>query len=148
MTDAPELYLFALIFTFLPFIFSILFFLYLFIRHKEVRKENYFESYIFCISISIFLLQSSIFNSLLEVLKCKEIDGKYYIERYLLENCNSERYMNWRNYLIIPSFCFYAGIVPASMIYFMGKNKKNLHKNKLLIGLSLNGLGKTKFYWY
>ena len=141
--------MFALIFALLPFLFSFLFFAYLMIKQKGFHFDKFIQNNSFCFSISYFLLQSSIFNSILELFKCKNIDGKNYISSHLSESCQDQRYKNWINYLVLPSFCFYAIAIPGFFLYFIVRNKKNLHKKEIMkyIEFSLNSLGKTKFYW-
>ena len=123
--------------------------MYLIIKQKGCKPGKMIQNLCFCSSLSIFLLQSSIFNALLEVFKCKEIDGKKYISSYLMESCESERYYKWSYYFVLPSFCWYAIVIPLALMLFMAKNKNNLYSVEVMkyIGFSLNGLGKTKFYW-
>lgn len=149
-TDIPQIFLYPLFFSILPFLFSLLFLIYLVLKEREIIWRQMLQNYSFCISISIFFLQSSIFNSLLEVLNCQDIDGKFFVKGYLLESCSSERYLRWIFLLVIPAFTFYAILMPGILLCFMAKNKRNLYKKEVMkyLGLSLNGLGKTKFYWY
>ena len=111
-----------------------------------------FPSYeiIDCYFVSIFLLQPSIFDSLLEILNCTKIDNKTYIKSYLIESCESERYKSWIYFLVIPAFLFYVLIIPFSLFYFMAKNQKKLYHKDVMkyLGFSLNGLSKNKYYWF
>ena len=146
MTDIPEIYLYPLIFTFLPFVFSIFFTLLLFLWKKDNTLRSIIKNFFFCFSLSSFLLQSNIYNYLMEVLNCELIDGNYYIKSYLSESCQSENYKMWISFLIIPSSFFYLIIIPGIQFSFMIKNYEKLEIKKYL-GFSLVGLGKSKFYW-
>ena len=139
-----------MILTFLPFLFSILFLLFLMIiQFKKISLRKIFKDFYFCFSVSTFLLQSSIYNSLLEVLKCKQIDDHSYIENYLSESCDSDYYYMWIKCLILPSCFFYIVFIPGLLFYFMAKNYENIYSKevKKYLGFSLQGIGKAKFYW-
>lgn len=144
--DIPQIYIYGLIFSVLPFCFSIIFSLYVIIKERKISIHQFS----FSLSISIFLLQSNIFSSLLEILQCQEIDNHYYLKNYLAESCETERYRIWKNYLVFPFLFLYIIAVPSILIYFMAKHWKNLYDQNVIrfIGFSLNGLKKDRFYWY
>ena len=147
-TDIPEIYLYPLIFTFLPFIFSAIFLISLIVT-KKIKFKQIFQNYCYCFFVSIFLLQSSIYNSLLEVFQCQSIDSHYYIGKYLLESCESDNYKRWLWYLIIPSCGFYMILIPGVLFGFMLKKYGKLDSQQVrkYIGISLQGLAGSKFYW-
>ena len=52
--------------------------------------------------ISIFTFQSSVITSVVTILDCVEIQGKYYIREYLIESCGGNQYITFYYYLVLP----------------------------------------------
>jgi hypothetical protein len=101
------------------------------------------------ILISIFTLQPTIIESLLNIISCKEIDqDEFYLISYLKERCGTERHEFWTNFLFFPSFFCYVFALPAIPLIYVFRNKKNLTTKKIKrFGFLFNGYLSTKYYW-
>jgi len=151
-TNTPSIYLEGVVTTLLP-PFMLLLFSLLFIALKNVFKLNeitFKDCFMVILIISIYSFQSTILNSLSEILDCIKIDNdQFYISSYLLENCNSSRYLTWFYFFILPIMTIYTFIFPASAFFYIKYRKKHLYYNKLkAFGFLTNGYKKSKFYWY
>lgn len=136
----------------LPFGFCL--FLALFwIVYKLLSKKSkrlIFESFLISTSITFFYFQSSILNSLANLMNCTKIENNYYLTNYLLVNCDGNpEYEFRRNYVIIPFFTFFSLVLTSLPFIYMFNKRKNLYTDNVLrkVGFLLNGYCKKYFYW-
>jgi len=100
--------------------------------------------------ITIFSMQPSIINYLLNMISCIEIDkGFFYISTFTNEQCQTEQHFSWIHKLFIPSFVFYGGLLPAAAFAYMKYYENHLHESKHVkkIGFLSTGYKNKKFYW-
>jgi hypothetical protein len=135
-----------------PILFVFLFSIYYLI--KGMIKKQKFDSYKFLINagtfafVSIYSLHSYILNSLFELIDCQIIDGDSYMRIHLTVNCKSEDYKLWINLLFLPTFVFYAFLMPiTAIIYLYFVRLKILSGKYQNLGFLTNGYIITKFYW-
>ena len=113
---------------------------------KEAMK-NFLQSQI----IIITFLLSSIINTLADFVNCTTINNEDYNVSYLTVQCtNNETYLFWRSFYIIPSFIFYALLLPIIAFVFMYKNRKKLFQLDVVSKISfflMNGYKRESYYW-
>ena len=135
-----------------PFAFCSLLALF-WIFYKIYSKKKIFvifESFLITISISFFFFQSSVLNSVANLLSCTKIENNFYLTNYLLEKCSENpKYEQWRNLVMIPAFSFFSFILTIFPFIYMFKNRRNLYTYNILrkIGFLLNGYSPHYFYW-
>jgi len=108
------------------------------------------EKLLITATITFFYFQSPIINDLSGLLNCTKIENESYLTDYLLEQCTgNQRYTEWRNYFVIPCFCFFTIILSSIPLIYMHKNKDILFNEIVLrkIGFLLNGYSIQTFYW-
>ena len=101
-----------------------------------------------CILMAFFL--SPIINAISNFFNCTTLYSNQYITQNLFEKCHDNpRYSSWRTYVMLPSFLFYAVVLPLLLFLFLFKNRKILHEEKMLskIGFLLKGYSENRFYW-
>jgi len=77
--------------------------------------------------IIITFLLSSIIKTLADFVNCTKINKEEYNVSYLIIQCsNNDNYLFWRNFIIFPSFIFYALLLPTIAFAFMYKNRMKL----------------------
>lgn len=71
------------------------------------------------------------------------------MQAYLLVECFTPSHYNWILQLFIPSFTFYAIILPLAAFIYMSCYACSLHldQHKQKVGFLSNGYRKKKFYW-
>ena len=136
-----------------PFAFCFLLALFwIFYKFNSKRKlVDIFESFSITTTISFFFFQSAVINGLADLLNCIQIDNNYYLGNYLLEQCSGNpNYEKFRNFMIIPAFCFFILLFTLAPFYYMFKNKNKLYSDKILrkVGFLLNGYSRSYYYWY
>ena len=136
-------------------LFVFCFFLFLFwMIYKFFSKQDIFvilESFLVTVSITLFFFQSSVINSLADLLNCTKIENTFYLTNYLLEKCEGNiNYEKWRNLLIIPTFCIFCLFLTLVPFIFMFKNRNKLYTDSILrkVGFLLNGYSPQFYYWY
>jgi len=135
-----------------PFAFSI-FLLLFWISYKFHAKLKFlavFESFLITMTMTFFFFQSSIVNALADLLNCTMIENSYYLSNYLFVKCEENNYNIWRNYMILPAFCFFSLILTVMPFIYMFKNRKYLYCERVLrkIAFLLNGYSAKNFFWY
>ena len=138
---------------FSPFIFTFLLFVFwIFYKIKEnLPFPVMIEHFCITTAISFLFFLSPIINVLADFLDSTEIFGNYYITSYLIERSNNNpQYNLWRNYLILPSFCFFTILFPLCLFIYMQRRKHILFTEGIIykIGFVLNGYSSETFYWY
>ena len=108
--------------------------------------KNFLQSQI----IIITFLLSSIINALADFVNCTTINNEDYNMSYLTVQCtNNETYLFWRTFYIIPSFIFYALLLPMIAIVYMYKNRQKLFDLDVVpkISFLMNGYRQEFYYW-
>ena len=108
--------------------------------------KNFLQSQI----IIITFLLSSIINALADFVNCTTINNEDYNVSYLTVQCtNNETYLFWRSFYIIPSFIFYALLLPIIAFVFMYKNRMKLFELDVVpkISFLMNGYRQEFYYW-
>ena len=116
----------------------------------STKKRIIFESFLISTSITFFYFQSTVLNSLANLLSCTKIENTYYLTNYLLVKCDGNAdYGLWRNFVIIPLFTFFSIVLTSLPFIYMFNNRKNLYCDNVLrkVGFLLNGYSKKYFYW-
>ena len=115
---------------------------------KKMKKSSRF---LVCLSTTIFLLQPMIIQSLLNILKCKNLYGDFY---FLADDlkilCYTEEHRSWIYFLVIPSLLIYALIFPILFmfkVYWGIKKFENEYEFKERVGFLIHGFQKRIFYW-
>ena len=122
---------------------------YKFYSKKSV--SDILESLLITISITFFFFQSNAIKTLADLLNCTKIENNMRLTNYLLEKCiDNPNYEFWRNFVIIPSFCFFSLVLTLIPFIYMCKNRKKLYTENALrkIGFLLNGYSPQYFYWF
>ena len=134
-----------------PFAFcALLAFFWIGYKLLSTKKRIIFESFLISTSITFFYFQSTVLNSLANLLSCTKIENTYYLTNYLLVKCDGNAdYGFWRNFVIIPLFTFFSIILTSLPFIYMFNNRKNLYNDNVLrkVGFLLNGYSKQYFYW-
>lgn len=146
-------YFIPLVSSLLPWILLvlILFFRIVYDLSKGKNFMEIFEKFISIMIITIFSIQPSIINYLLNIIGCVEVDkGEFYVSTYLDEKCSTATYYSWIYRLFIPSFVFYGCLLPIAAFAYMKYNEPKLHERIHVkkIGFLSSGYKKKKFYWY
>ena len=99
--------------------------------------------------ISIFTFQSSVITSIVTLFDCQSIQSNLYIREYLLENCDSSRYMDFYHYLALPVFIVFAIGLPLGVFIYMFANRKEIYSKEVMnrIGFLINGYKTNYYYW-
>ena len=153
--DIHAIYLQAIINVFMPFIFVLFFVIYFLIilaRKKYTKPFNFFEKTMSTLTISLFMAQPSIFNSIFLLTDCVALDpGTSYIKTNLDESCLSNFYLDFYQRMIIPTFFIFGILLPLISFCFMVYHRKKIFEKKSNIrnyfGFLLNGYKNDKFYW-
>lgn len=114
------------------------------------KSFKFFLEKIIVTSAVIFInFMFSVINMAAQFLDCKNLGSDRYINVYLSESCSSEKYLFWRNYIILPAFIFFSIIVPGLILIYLFRKKKKLYEKKEIcrIGFMLQGYRKKAFYW-
>lgn len=135
-----------------PIVFSFILLIFWLIRGVIAKYgfSTVFEKFLVTMAITFFYFQAPVINALSGILDCTNINNNDYITNYLIEQCSGNpRYDEWRNYFVIPMFCFFALVLPICPFYYMHKNKERLFTKNLIskIGFLLNGYSKKTFFW-
>ena len=131
------------------FILALFWILYKFYSNQKIATT--FENFLITTSITFFFFQSTIINGLADLLNCTKIENQYYLTNYLIEKCDKNLgYDKWRNFMIIPAFCFFSIFLTIVPFIYMYKNRGNLYSENILrkVGFLLNGYSTNYFYWY
>lgn len=129
----------ALIYSILPF-FLVLPILILFRNQKKKWKKL-----LITISITLFLIQPAILESLFNILKCTKISDDYYLSKDLSVLCYTRDYNQWVNFLVVPAFLFYiVGLPIVFIVKFLIYKKKDKIKK---VALFTHGFQPKYFYF-
>lgn len=145
----------AIINVIIPFILVVFFvinFLINLARKKYTKPWNFFEKTMSSLTISLFMAQPSIFNSVFAITDCVTLDsGTSYIKTNLDESCLSNFYLDFYIRMIIPTLLIFGILLPLIAFSFMFFYRKNIFEEKSHIrkyfGFLLNGYKNEKFYW-
>ena len=99
--------------------------------------------------IAIFIFNSSIINSLVDISDCQSINSRLYIRNYLLEDCNSDRYLIFFYSFSIPVFIMTAIILPILAIVYLFRQRNKIYDKEIMknIGFLINGYRGSFYYW-
>lgn len=151
-TNIPTVYFIPLITSFFPWI-MLVFIIFIWVLVQIVKRQNshnIFENFSTIINITIFSMQPSIINALVNMISCIEIDkDSFYVANYTDEKCWTNQHYQWIFQCFVPSFFFYGVFMPLSIFLYMKINEKNLYEMRYLkkIGFLLTGYKRKKFYW-
>ena len=134
-----------------PFSLSLILFIFWMI-YKFFEKKDFsyiVERFLISSSMVFAFFLSPIINVLADFFNCTLLYDNYYMTNNLVERCNDTRYNFWQNFLIIPSFVFFAIFFPLSLFFYMYKNRSHLFESQTIckIGFLLNGYYPTTYYW-
>ena len=108
--------------------------MFLWILYSLILKKDVWEicnKFPSIFTITIFSMQPSIINYLLNIISCTEIDeNKFYISTFLNEECYTSQHNKWVYKLFIPSFLFYGCLLPIAAFSYMKFNENSLHERK------------------
>lgn len=129
----------ALIYSLLPF-FLVLPILILFRNQKKKWKK-----FLITISITLFLIQPAILESLFNIMKCTRISENHYLSKELSVLCYTSDYNQWVYFLVIPAFLFYIVGLPIVLIvkFLIYKKKDKIKK----VALFIHGFQPKYFYF-
>ena len=134
-----------------PFAFSfcLLLFWIFYKFYAKLKSLVVFESFLIMATMTFFLFQSSIVIALADLLNCTMMENSYYLSNYLFVKCEENNYNIWRNYMILPAFCFFSLILTVMPFIYMFKNRKYLYCERVLrkIAFLLNGYSAKNFFW-
>lgn len=133
----------ALVNSLVPFFMII--FVGIFVRTIKKSKRL-----LIAMDITLFLLQTTILQSLFNLLKCNKIsDNNYFISDELLIPCYTKEYNKWIYYLVLPSLIVFVIIIPSFFLIKIWHGKKNLNNEEFnkKIGFLIHGFKKSTYYW-
>ena len=114
----------------------------------KMKKSSRF---LVCLSTTVFLLQPIIIQSLLTILKCRNIFGDtYYLSDDMTIPCYTKEHFYWIFILVIPSFAIYVIMLPGFFLMkvYIGKRKiKDDYDFRQRVGYLIHGFKKKVFYW-
>lgn len=136
----------------LPVVFiTIMFIGFLFYNLKKRNNLNdLLQKTLVMFSITILFFHSNIVNTIANFFNCIDIEKNSYIFAYLIESCESENYIYWRNRAAIPGLIFYVFLFPAVIFAYMFKNRNSLLDPGVIskVGFMMHGYSPENFYWY
>lgn len=125
------------IFIFKMFMIPIVFFLtsvtYMTIRHWGIKhKSRKFlrileNRFIYILVLMVFILYPSVCNTILQLYKCEEIEGKYYLTEDLSLECYNDM---WDKYAIGGGWMMLLYIIGIPLFFYL--KLRDLHKKNLL----------------
>lgn len=147
------LYLIPLLASFMPWVMLVFIMLIWLIIEKVKKKELKLinESFITITLITVFSLETSIINSLVEIINCTHIDRpRYFATNYLDEECWVPKHEMWVFNLFAPGIFFYAVLMPLSLMAYIYYHLERICEEKYFkkVGFLLSGYKTDKFYWY
>ena len=149
----PSIYLESILTVAFPFVLIFPFFYYLLSFKKRTKEEKSLaqKKVVLAFLIALYSFQPSILSNLIELSVCKEFYFGFFLQAYLIENCNSDFYLNFYYYFVLPLLIIFSALIPiVIMIYFYIKKRKGLLFDQSVsqkIGFLLIGFKKENFYW-
>ena len=133
-----------------PFILVIPFLYYLCFSKKNERilaRERVLLAWF----IALYSFQPTILSILVEMSMCQSFSFGSYLRIYLIEDCNSERYLLFYYYFVLPLLIIFSAFIPFFLLIYMCiKKKKGILFNPEIfqkIGFILTGYKRERFYW-
>jgi len=108
--------------------------------------KNFLQSQIIIVN---FLL-SSIINTLADFMNCTTVNKEEFNVSYLAVKCtHNDEYLFWITFFILPSFFFYACLLPITAFVYMYKNRMRLFELDVVSKISflLKGYQRESYYW-
>ena len=141
MSDRPaNIYVKALAYSLIPVIMTIL--------AGFMRKS---KNILVTLSITIFLMQPSILQSLFDILNCANVtNDSYYIFSEMRIACYTKEYNLWIYCLVIPSFLVYVVIIPGYFLLKVWIGLKIYSSHSLFmakVGFLIHGFKREAFIW-
>lgn len=124
------------------------FFLFLWFR-KRIKLFAIPKKFFLALAIAFYSFHPTILSNLVTLNICQQFDFGLYLQNYLKENCNSERYISFMHYFVIPLLLLVGVVLPTAVLCFLFVNKKKIYgKNtNQNFGFLIAGYKKTKYYW-
>ena len=143
--NPPSIFLKALVSTLIPVILTILSVIF-------TRDKNKLDRVLVTVSISMFLFQPNIVQSLFDILNCTHISNVAYIYSEMKVVCYTDEYNEWIAFLVIPSLLIYVVVLPAYFFrkILIGNYRKKTEKNfdfMTKVGFLIHGFKKDFHYW-
>ena len=99
--------------------------------------------------VIIFLVNTSICNSLLSLLSCREINGRLYNTKDYSVECFTGSHMTTVVEVVIPGLILWCLVIPGLIMYSMYKNRKDLeeHDIKIRFKTLFSGYTERLYFW-
>lgn len=116
---------------------------------KAKSLKKWFSLFALDAIIISYLFQPTAIKELIQIFKCKTIDGKNYILNSLNTSCDDSEYFDWRNNFYLPNLLFWIIIFPFSCLVAMIYNSKKLDhpQMKLFFGFFYLGYRPELYFW-
>lgn len=116
---------------------------------KTRKIKKWFSIFTLNAIIISYLFQPTAIKELLQIFKCKNIDGKHYILNSLNTSCEDSDYFSWRNKFYLPNLLFWIIIFPFGCLFTMIHNSKKLDDSqmKLFFGFFYLGYRPELYFW-
>ena len=150
MSSLPHIYIESTLTIIFPFIIVIPFFYYI-LCSKEKDKIRSKNKLLSALLIAIYSFQPTILSILMEMSMCEKLHFGSFLRIFMIESCDSERYLLFYYCLVIPLLVIFAGFIPLILfIYIMFKKKRNILFDQSItqkIGFIFTGYKKENYYW-
>lgn len=140
----------TIIITFLPCLLGFIAFVIwgiVSIRKKSIRYLK--VHFVSTLVVILFLMQTSVSNTLLSLISCKKINGKYYNTKDFSLECYTSKHLEILYEIAIPGIFLWCFIIPIGVFFFMFKNRKNLNERdtKIKFKTLFAGFSERLFFW-
>ena len=145
--DISYLY-FKLIFTLLIHIFYLVIFGGSFLLFAFIRGVRNQFSYIYTVCLFILInYQPDIVQQLIEVLSCKKIGDKYYIQSDYNFECYTDEFYFFTLVLVIPALILWVFLVPGLILIYLIVYRHQLDETKHIIRLGYVYQEYQIYFW-
>lgn len=139
---------FKLIFTLLIPIFYLVIFGGSFLLLAFIKGLKNHFSYIYTVCLFILInYQPDIVQQLIEVLSCKKIGGKYYIQSDYNFECYTDEFYFFTLVLVIPALIFWVFLVPGLILIYLFVYRHQLDETKHIIRLGYVYQEYEIYFW-